>query len=243
VLEELKTLIQLQETDNKLSEMNDEKGDLPEQLERIKNEMQHYSSSIEEAGSDFSDLVKEKKQIESNLISGRESYQRSQSVIFSVKTTREYDAISSEIEQAKSQIETGEKKESEIKTRIKDLELRIRELKSKLAELEEEYESRKSEMQDRLGDSQDKELLLQHEREKCIMKLKKPVSAHYERIRKIRDGIGVSYITGDACSYCYSVLPPQRQAEIRKMEDLFLCEVCGCIIVSEEYASQLDMLL
>ena len=75
---------------------------------------------------------------------------------------------------------------------------------------------------------------------KFIEKLKKPVYSHYERIRKIRDRTGVSHVVGDACSFCYSQVPPQRKTEIKKMTDMIICEVCDCIIVSEEHSSRLD---
>lgn len=231
MLEELALLIKLQKIDNELGDIEAEKGDLPEQVEKLKNEVAHYKSQIDNINVDRADIETQRSEQMSIVEAAREQLKKSQSVIFSVKTTREYDAISSEIEQSKQRIADAERKQLEFMLRDEELEKNLDEIKRMLASVEADFKDRQSEMQDRLASTQDEELKLNHEREKIVVRLKLPVYNHYMRIREMRDGEGISTMTDCACGYCFSKIPPQRQVEIKRMDDIILCEVCGCIIV------------
>ncbi|NQT34537.1 hypothetical protein HQ587_05055 [bacterium] len=233
MLEELALLIKLQKIDNELGDIEAEKGDLPEQVERLKNEVAQYKSQIENIDIDRADIETQRSEQMSIVEAAREQMKKSQSVIFSVKTTREYDAISAEIDQSKQRISDAERKQLESMERDEELENKLDEIKQMLIKVEADFKDRQSEMQDRLESTQDEELKLNHEREKIVVRLKLPVYNHYIRISKIRDGEGISTMTDSACGYCFSKIPPQRQVEIKRMDDIILCEVCGCIIVVE----------
>jgi uncharacterized protein len=230
VLDELQLLVRLQQIDNQLMDLEAEKGDLPEQIGNLSREIARNTGSIKEAEKSLIELASLKLHEEANIESAKERLKKSQNSLYAVKTTREYDAISSEIEQAKHIILESEKQLVEFLTREESLRSLLETNHSKLNVIEEDFTDKQSEMHERMEVSQDEELRLQHEREKIVVRLKKPVYAHYERIRKIRDGVGVSHLAEGACSYCYSMVPPQRQVEVRRMDDLILCEVCGCIL-------------
>ena len=234
MLEDLNQLIKLQHIDNKLMEIEAEKGDLPEQIDNLKQSIDNIKSKIADAEQKISEIEEQKRYQERQVEGAHEQLKKSQGVLYSVKTTREYDAISSEIEQAKYSMAEGERQIIELMSREEDLQAAIDESRDHLSAIESEYLERQSEMLEKLESSQDEELKLNHEREKTVVRMKKPVYAHYERIRKIRDGVGVSHLADGACSYCFSMVPPQRQVEVKRMDELILCEVCGCILVAEE---------
>lgn len=238
MLEDLTYLVRLQHIDNQLKELDAEKEDLPEQISKLENDVAQLTNSIHDANHNLQQIIRQQKEQSNHIEDARERLKKSQSIIYNVKTTREYDAISSEIDQAKNSIAESERRILEMSVKEDNFNIQIKEQKDKLKMLEQELSERKSEMSDRVSVSADEELQLQHERNKLTVRLKKPVLAHYERIRKMRDGVGVSTILDNACSYCFSRIPPQRQAEIRKMSDVILCEVCGCIMVSEEHAEK-----
>jgi len=234
VLEELALLIRLQEIDIELANIEAEKGDLPEQIEKLEDQIDYFQSRMDEIKTDIEKINNER--VDQSLIveAAHENLKKSQSVIFNVKTTREYDAISSEIEQSKKMISESERQQLESMANEEDLQKSFDEMQSELDKVNNELNERRSEMDERLESTQEEELSFCHKREKIIGQLKKPVYDHYERIKKLRDGYGISYLTDGACGYCFSRIPPQRQAEIRRMDDIILCEVCGCIIVNKQ---------
>ncbi len=231
LLEELNHLVRLQRIDNQLAELLDEKGDLPEQLLSLKREIDKYEELVRQIENELAMNSETKRQRERIMEEARERLKKSQATIFNVKTTREYDAISSEIEQAKAQIAESERIIIELLSQDEEKQSLMLQHKKHLEEVKKEYNERRKEMQERLDDNFEEEQKLQQEREELVLMLKKQVYAHYERIKKIRDGVGVATLSDGACSYCFSMIPPQRQAEVRRMDDIILCEVCGCILV------------
>lgn len=232
MLEDLSLLIRLQELDNQSMELDAERGDLPEQIEVLSREIERSVSEIVGLEQSQGELKRSKSQQQRVVDDARSRLKKSQSVIYNVKTTREYDAISSEIEQAKLQIAQGEKELLELMAREEQLQASLKEHRDRLSVVEGEHSERQREMKERLESTGELERQLLHEREKIVVRLKRPVYAHYDRIRKIRDGVGVAFVTDSACSYCFSMIPPQRQVEVRRMDDVILCEVCGCILVA-----------
>ena len=232
MLEEIGLLIRLQDVDEQLTEIDDERGDLPEQIARLRSEIDQNLQELESSEQSWKALQEDRSKHQRLMEEAQERLKRSQGVLYSVKTTREYDAISSEIEQAKVQIAISDKKMQELKTGEEKLQGAREARAERLALIEKEHSERQREMNERMESSRGVESKLRHERDKLVSRLKKPVLAHYERIRKIRDGVGVSKLNNGACGYCFSLIPPQRQAEIKRGDDMFLCEVCGCYIVS-----------
>lgn len=234
MLEELTMLVRLQDIDTQLMDLEAEKGDLPEQISALNNEITRFKKIIDDTEKSIKDIAFQKKQCDQEIESSKDRLKKSQTTLFSVKTTREYDAISSEIEQAKHTIVDNERKLVDLSSREEEAQKAVKQASTKLLSLESERQEKQADIQDRMESSQDEEIKLQHEREKLVVRLKKPVYSHYERIRKIRDGVGVAHLDNGACDYCFSMIPPQRQTEVKRMDDLILCEVCGCILVSPE---------
>ncbi|MCF7809865.1 hypothetical protein K9N50_02625 [bacterium] len=234
MLEDLSLLIRLQEIDEELMDIEAELGDRPERLNNLKRETDRFKAEIEKLNATLDEIHTQKKEQRQIVERAMEQLKKSQSVIYSVKTTREYDAISSEIEQSQTMIRNSEKLLEELSIREDELEIEILNAKEILKNTEVEYREQKSDIQDQISSSDDEVSSLKTEREEIVSKIKHPVYSHYQRIRKLRDGIGIAYLTDNACGYCFSKVPPQRQVEIRRMDDVILCEGCGCIIVAQD---------
>ena len=231
MLEELDLLIRLQQLDDELADIEADRGDLPELLENLRLGIERVRSEICDAENNLARFEIQKKEQEQSIQEAERRLEKSQTVLYSVKTTREYDAVTSEIEQAKHQKVECEHQISLLGVEERKLRITVADLREKLSVLEREYKEKNNDMQERLGRSQDEEIELKHNREQIVKHLKKPVYDHYDRIRAICAGVGVASINENACGYCFSVVPPQRITNVKKMDDLILCEVCGCILV------------
>jgi len=57
----------------------------------------------------------------------------------------------------------------------------------------------------------------------------------FKRIRKnARNGLAVVAVERDACSGCFSKVPPQRQLDIRQRKKIIVCENCGRLLVDHD---------
>jgi predicted nucleic acid-binding Zn-ribbon protein len=148
-----------------------------------------------------------------------------------VQTNKEYDAISKEIDTVQIEISSRETKVLQLWSREEELKELLEQLHNTQNTSGKEYQEKSVELNKKLAETQGEKLQLEHEREKLVMKLKKPVYNHYERIRKVRDGKGVADVYNGACGGCFSTIPPQRLVEIENMTDFIFCETCGRILV------------
>jgi len=73
------------------------------------------------------------------------------------------------------------------------------------------------------------------ERDITDSNIRKPFLNHYNRIRKIRNGIAITFVDDTGlCTGCKIHVPYQLRQKIKQMDDYNICEGCGRILVVEE---------
>ena len=110
--------------------------------------------------------------------------------------------------------------------------------KIKITELKKRLTQRTVELNKRMAETEKEEAVLNHERDKIIRKMNARHLAMYERISAAKKGHAVVPVVRNSCSGCFTSLPPQRILEIRDMNRLFVCEVCGRILVWDDVSEQ-----
>jgi len=229
---QLEHLIQLQDIDNQLLELKQERGNLPETVERLRAEIEETTHLLDVKRQEQLNAGKERRRIENEVELAKVSLKKYQDQLFRVTTNREYDAITTEIESAKAVTGNGESRIIELLGQEEELAETISNLESHLESIKADYEVRDAELQDRIAETSDHEAGLNARRIKLIGQLAKPVYAHYERIHIAKDdGMGVARVYQGACGGCFAAIPPQKLMEISNMEDFILCETCGRILV------------
>lgn len=233
--EQLELLVQLQEIDNQLLELKQERGSLPETVERLRAEIEETTHHLDVKREDHLNAGKERRRIENEVELAKVSLKKYQDQLFKVSTNREYDAITTEIESAKAVLQNGETQIIELLGQEEQLAETIRNLESHLDQIKSEFEVRDAELQERIAETSDLEAGLAERRAKIVKQLAKPIYAHYERIHIAKeDGMGVATIFNGACGGCFAAIPPQKQMEISSMSDFILCETCGRILVDPD---------
>ena len=57
----------------------------------------------------------------------------------------------------------------------------------------------------------------------------------FKRTRKnARNGLGIVYVSRNACGGCFNRIPAQRQSEIKMHKKVIVCEYCGRILIDPE---------
>ena len=107
-----------------------------------------------------------------------------------------------------------------------------------LSERAAEIVSLNSDREARLGEfdqeteTQTKQLEAERaERERVFAVLPKPMSALYNRISlRIRDGIAMAEARNGACAACRMALRPQVMAQVRRGDEVIICDNCNRIL-------------
>lgn len=231
IREELMLLVDLQDVDDQLKDLALDRGDLPMEVERLRAEVNEMTRLLDERRGELNEIGHEIAHVRGSTDEARTKLAKYEQQLYLVKTTREYDAITVQIETAKSAVTDGEEKVLRMLARENALQSEISAKETALIELSADYEAKSAELRAKLGETETEELELQHRRETTVMRLKKPIYAHYERIRQAKDGRGIARLVGSACGGCFAVVPPQRHLDIRDATDVVLCETCGRILI------------
>ncbi len=226
-------LYALQLVDSQLQEVNDLKGDLP----TIVADLEEKVGSLKAGAKDLNALIKQSKIDRDNadmeIITLAEKMEKYKNQQLNVKSNRQYDALTREIEGAEAKVKTLEREmealEGKMETARKDVEAAT----AALEEAQKELEERKKELREVNKENEKEELKLQHDRDKIRARLQKEDLDRYERIRNAKGGKAVVPIRRGACGGCFSRVPPQKMLEIRQNSHLYACEHCGRILVSD----------
>ncbi len=225
------SLIKMQEIDRKLKKLESVRGDLPQRLEALSNELQATQALLQEKEAAINEMNSLQQSCHDEVVVMKEKLKKYQSQLFQVKTNREYDAITVEIENTEKEIDALEFKTLENDEVLAKMRGESEALTPRIEEMQKAQAENRDILEKTLAVTRDEEAELQRQRETVSAGLTKPILSTYDRIRIGRGGMALALLKDGACSECSSRIPPQRGLEIRQMEKLYLCEVCGRIMI------------
>lgn len=235
VEEKLSGLIKLQKIDIKLDELHTLRGELPIEVSDLEDELHGLNSRknrIEEEINGISDYVTDKN----NLIkTSEELITKYEKQSESVKNSREFEAISKEIEDQQLEAKLAERHIKDAKEQLEEKGQSLDAVKKQVNNKEIVLTQKKSELDKIVAETEKEETVLKKEEDGAREVVDQRLIFSYDKIRSnYRNGLAVVSIERDACGGCFNAIPPQRQSEIRQRKKIIVCENCGRILVDEE---------
>ncbi len=224
-------LLKLQEIDKRLMALDSFKGNLPEQVQDLKGRISNLGEELSQNQRDLEDAKKLNRSMEMNFRSLNDKLNKYQEQIYSVKTNKEYDAITLEIENLEKQIGETELKGVELLEKEERLRADVERLEKQLAEFNQFLNEKEFELQQKISQTDVEQKALLDNRNNIVSTIDRRFFATYERIRKGRNGIALAEIENYTCNACNATIPAQTVVEVRKMDRMINCEVCGRILV------------
>ncbi len=230
----LEYLFALQLIDTELDTLQEQKGDLPFEVQALENELAAMRGRQTAAEQAMRQAFSNRDTADSDIVGLREKLDKYKGQQFSVRSNREYDALTREMDAATESVARLEKEMAALEIQATTARTEMEELKGKVEVIEKQLAEKQAALAEVSKLTEEEELQHQHEREKAIARITKQDLAAYERIRKAKKGMAVVPVQTGACGGCYNRLPPQKLLELRTNEKMYTCERCGRIIVSDE---------
>jgi len=231
---QLQQLLELQKIDEEIEKIREEQSTIPEDMTGIEDRVTEAESACTQERESLAVLNRRRVSLENDLVLLTEKLKKYQRQLLSAKTNPEYQAFLREIDTTKLSIS---KNEEDILTLMEEGEQMAADLSRRTAELEKEKESSRQQiesLQGRLDMLKQEHSKKTREREELVTGMGRRLVVKYERIRDGRGGRAVAIIHGEVCSGCHTTLPPQFAVEIRRGDEILICENCGRILVWEE---------
>ena len=230
LVDELKKLIELQRIDKELMRIEDLKGDLPEKVREIRSELSTQKAQLDQHKDRLEEIEKEERKHQAIIDDYNEKIKAKQDQLYLVTTNKEYDALTSEIEQLKKTLDESEMLVVEYSDEKEELEETISMEEHRVEELEEELAKREKELKGTIAKTEKEQDGLESEREEVIEDVSRARLSKYNRIRNARSGLAVVPVVRGACGGCQQRIPPQHLVEIRTGNRMIPCEICGRIL-------------
>ncbi len=234
MVHQLQFLVALSLVDKKQDDLEEEYGDLPERIQKMKSVYHEKSAMFKETQKILEDVkdfqITSAKALE-ELKAREEKLSKQQ---FLVRNNREFDAITREIEHARSEytrisdeLRQAAMKEENLRQVLETQKQEVEEILKELNELEAEYELIATNQNEELNEIKTK-------RAEIVEKIKRQNLEFYQRIRTMHKDAIVK-VKKNSCTGCFSHIPPQKIVELRNdLDTIFTCENCGRILYPED---------
>lgn len=230
----LQTLLELQKIDLQLLSLEKAKGNLPQRLAELKQRLSNSAVKLEETKAKLVLLERDRRALEGAISLAKERKKKYETQLYSVKTNKEYDAITLEIETTEKEIDESETKVLVLLDEEKKLTEEISSQQMASQQLDQEVHEQEAELNLLLEETKNQFAELTSMRASLAQGVKPNLLRTYERILRSREDSAVVQLARGGCGGCGTRIPPQRMMEIRELKQIFYCENCGRILVWQE---------
>ncbi|MDE6010999.1 MAG: hypothetical protein K2F87_06120 [Muribaculaceae bacterium] len=232
VEDRLKALYQLQTVLSEIDRIKFLRGELPNEVKDLEDEIIRYQTRIQKHTDEITDLravIADKKK---NIEERRVKIARYDDQIDNVRNNREFAFLEKEKEFETLEIELAEKNIREALAKINQKEEEIAKAQTDLTNQEQSLEEKKRELEEIVNETKQQEETLRLKAKNLEGDIDPYTLAAFKRIRSnARNGLGIVTVQRKACGGCFNKIPPQRQLEIKMHKKVIVCEYCGRIMI------------
>jgi predicted nucleic acid-binding Zn-ribbon protein len=235
IAQKLEALLKLQNIDSALDGIKKMRGDLPEEVRDLEDEVAGIETRI-------SKFNKEIAILEEDISKNRNAKKDAEKLVnkykdqqMNVRNNREYDAISKEIELQQLEMELADKRTREFEFKILNKKDDVSETETRLNTRKKDLDAKKKELSILISESEEDEQKLMNNRDKAVKFVEERLLRPYDKLRgNYPNGLAVVLVKRGACGGCFSAVPPQRQSDIKDKKRVIVCEHCGRILADVE---------
>jgi len=230
MLPDLQLAIRLQELDNRLNDLTREIASLPKHISEIEKKLESHQRKLDADQAALSANQKDRKRIEGEIQAQEQKISKLRGQMTDAKTNEQYRAFQNEIEFCETEIRKFEDRILELMGESEPLDKNVKAAELALKEEKAQVEAEKRQAVARTGEAKNALALLQQDRSRVVAGMSPKIYRDYERIRKHRHGIAVAEAVDGRCSACHMAMRLQYFQDLRKGEQVLVCESCSRIL-------------
>lgn len=237
VEERLQSLYQLQTYLSEIDRIKTLRGELPNEVKDLEDEIVRYQTRIQKYKDEIEDLKTLVTNKQADIEARKEKIAKYDEQINNVRNNREFAFLEKEKEFEGLEIELAEKNIHEAKLKQEQKAAEIAHTEVELADNEHILEEKRKELDEIVSETRAEEETLREKAKALEPEIDDRTLQAFKRIRKnARNGLGIVYVQRNACGGCFNRIPPQKQLEIRLHKKVIVCEYCGRIMIDPTLA-------
>jgi predicted nucleic acid-binding Zn-ribbon protein len=228
---ELQQLVALQNAETAIRKLKAELEAIPQRRAEIESEFDQRAFEFKAVESRRDEARERRAQLERELSETRVRAEKAERDLMSSTNSKAYEAAIREVDAAKKQISTLETQVLEQMEAIEQAEREMAEREPEVARLRAELGEKLKAFEERTRAQGEELASRQAERERTLGTMPKNVSSLYNRIStRIPGGVAVAAARNNSCSACSMSLRPQVMVEVRRGDDIIICDNCNRIL-------------
>lgn len=232
---ELLKLIQLQDIDVRVFELADRLDAIPAERQQIEDLFRQQAAEYLGLEDALASSREHRLRIDEDLVTYEQTHEKFKADLMRVQNTKEYATVIREIDATKKAISALETEALQLMERIESTEKEITERAPEFAERRAEVDSLMAAFDAEVVGVQAELAQLRVNRELIAADVAVGMLRVYDRIAQTRKGRAMSEARGEIggkgrCSACNMALRPQVFSDIRRGNELIVCDNCNRIL-------------
>lgn len=234
VEEKLKELYELQLINSEMDQIEVLKGELPVEVSDLEDDIAGLETRIGKVKEQAAHIENGISRYNVSIKESQANVLKYQKQLDEVKNNREYESLTTQIENQNLDVQLFEKKVREAKAQQTLKNEALAEVEAQLATKVKMLEAKKVELEKIIEKTEKEEEKLGKKAAKAREKIEERLLTAYDKIRgAYRNRLAVVTVNRDACGGCYNSIPPQIKLEISLNNKIIACEHCGRVLVDE----------
>jgi predicted nucleic acid-binding Zn-ribbon protein len=239
-LQTLKALVSLQEIDIRIRELEKDREQIPNRLKEIDTVLTGKRTELNEERNQCDEAEMARRLAEGDLRAEKEKIKKWEARLNEIKSNRDYQALSREIEAARKANLGIEDEILRKMQEIEDLKTSIAQKEEELAELDGGLSGERTDLETKLQSINANIAEVENVRDAARQSVDSRWYKQYQMIRTRRDGVAVVAVMDEHCQGCNMGIPPQLYNVVLKGDQIEICPNCHRIMFYESALKNLE---
>lgn len=230
MIEQLSSLIALQEIDDKIRACEQEKDRIPELIAAVERRRAGGIESLENAKAELQAAQKDKRDRDKDLEAGLQKVEKLKSRTSEIKTNKEYQALLKEIEAAEQENKAIEDEILALMEKIDAASDAVKKSEISAAEEEAALLKEKKLHDEKLSAVESEISGLNKLRKDASTRVEPSVLSKYHKLAKAIGSAVIAEARAESCMGCHMSIPPQLYVNVKKNSEILTCPYCRRIL-------------
>src|SRR6266567_4433595 len=229
MLPDIVSAVRLQEVDIRLTELAKEIASLPKHIAEIEKKLEAHQRKLEADRAALTANQKDRKKLEGDIQIQEQKISKLKDQMLQAKTNDVYQAFQHEITFCQTEIRRAEDRILDLMGESEELEKNVKAADVALKAEKTQVEAEKQQTRARTDADQKALDELEAAKKAIVVSMNPGVYKNYERIRS-RRGVAVAEVLDGRCSVCHIAVRPQYLQDLKRGEQVQVCESCQRIL-------------
>jgi predicted nucleic acid-binding Zn-ribbon protein len=234
VLKVIEQLLILQDRDRKIRMLKHEKEMAPSERNGLEEKMAAESATLEAAKQRFKQLEVDKKKLEIDAQSRRDSIAKFRTQQFQTRKNEEFQALGNEIKRFEDEIQAIEDRELDLMEQAEQAKAEVSAAERAFADAKVRINQQFADLDNKVKAIDEQLNALESERGKLAGDIDEDLRERYERLFASKGDAAVVPLEHEVCMGCHMKITTQTAVRVKGEQEVVSCEQCGRILYHEE---------